>query len=200
MPNATPSTSLDDRTAARLAGAGDAEATASLLHDVRGPVVAIARRILGANDADVEDAVQQTLIAFVQALRSYRGEGDPGAFARVIAVRTAIALRRRARAHSAPISREREADELPCGRPSLDDEALAERRRAVLRSLLAEIPAERAEALALRVVLGWSLTEIAVASGVPVNTVRSRIRLAKEALRRKIESSPEAREAFDVVR
>jgi RNA polymerase sigma-70 factor (ECF subfamily) len=39
-------------------------------------------------------------------------------------------------------------------------------------------------------VLGWSLEEVASATGVPVNTVRSRVRLAKEALRRRIEALP----------
>jgi DNA-directed RNA polymerase specialized sigma24 family protein len=39
-------------------------------------------------------------------------------------------------------------------------------------------------------VLGWSLEEIAQQSGAPINTIRSRIRLAKDALRRRIEASP----------
>jgi RNA polymerase sigma-70 factor (ECF subfamily) len=40
------------------------------------------------------------------------------------------------------------------------------------------------------VVLGWTLEEVALATGAPVNTVRSRVRLAKEALRRRIEANP----------
>ena len=56
--------------------------------------------------------------------------------------------------------------------------------------LLARLPEEQAETLALRVVLGWSLDEIASATGAPTNTVRSRMRLAKDALRKSIEKSP----------
>ena len=68
--------------------------------------------------------------------------------------------------------------------------ALVRRRKEILRSLLEDIPEEQAEALAMRAVLGWSIEEIAVACGAPINTIRSRLRLAKEALRRKIESAP----------
>jgi DNA-directed RNA polymerase specialized sigma24 family protein len=66
-----------------------------------------------------------------------------------------------------------------------------EDQRQVMRDLLADLPGEQAEALALRVVLGWwSLEEVARAYGIPTNTVRSRVRLAKEAPRRRIEATP----------
>jgi RNA polymerase sigma-70 factor (ECF subfamily) len=76
-------------------------------------------------------------------------------------------------------------------------EAGGERRRAVLRRLLDDLADEQAEALALRVVLGWSLDEIAAATGAPVNTVRSRLRLAKEALRRRIADTPGLADELD---
>jgi RNA polymerase sigma-70 factor (ECF subfamily) len=69
---------------------------------------------------------------------------------------------------------------------------------ALLRGLLEIIPQEQAEALALRTMLGWSLQEIAAASAVPLNTVRSRLRLAKEALRSKIEADSSLAEALGV--
>ena len=50
----------------------------------------------------------------------------------------------------------------------------------------------------MRVVLGWSLEEIAAHSGAPLNTVRSRLRLAKEGLRRRIENLPGMLEALEV--
>jgi DNA-directed RNA polymerase specialized sigma24 family protein len=37
-------------------------------------------------------------------------------------------------------------------------------------------------------VLGWSLPEVAAATGVPLNTVRSRVRRAKNALRAAVEA------------
>jgi RNA polymerase sigma-70 factor (ECF subfamily) len=76
-------------------------------------------------------------------------------------------------------------------------EAGAARRRDVLRRLLDDLADEQAEALALRVVLGWSLDEISAATGAPVNTVRSRLRLAKEALRRRIADTPDLADELD---
>ena len=50
----------------------------------------------------------------------------------------------------------------------------------------------------MRVVLGWSLEEIAAHTQVPVNTVRSRLRLAKEAMRRRIEADAALVEALEI--
>ena len=74
----------------------------------------------------------------------------------------------------------------------------AARRRALVRRLLDELPEEQAEALALRVALGWSLKEIAETTGTPLNTVRSRMRLAKEALRRRIGNDPDLADELGV--
>ena len=76
------------------------------------------------------------------------------------------------------------------GAPAETDHSLGARRRELLRELLEDLPEEQAEALTLRVVMGWSLEEVSSASGAPVNTVRSRVRLAKEALRARIEEQP----------
>ena len=183
----------------RRALAGDAEAITALLRSIRAPVAAVVRRILGARPAEVDDATQQALIAFIQALPSYRGEGSPSSFAKTIAVRTALMVRRRwkvlAAREGAPCD-----DSFPSDAPSPSDDALARGRRALLQQLLNEIPVEQAEALAMRIVLGWSLDEIASSAGVPLNTVRSRIRLAKDALSKKIEGSPEVLEGLGIER
>ena len=50
----------------------------------------------------------------------------------------------------------------------------------------------------MRIVLGCSLEEVAAQSGVPLNTVRSRIRLAKERLKGRIEADPALLDALDV--
>jgi len=67
-----------------------------------------------------------------------------------------------------------------------------------LRDLLIDLPEAQADALALRVMLGWSLEDVAQATGAPLNTVRSRVRLAKEALRRRIEADPSLADQLEV--
>jgi DNA-directed RNA polymerase specialized sigma24 family protein len=49
----------------------------------------------------------------------------------------------------------------------------------------------------MRAVLGHSIDEIAEALDVPINTVRSRLRLAKAALRERIETDPSLGELLE---
>ncbi len=178
---------------ARQAAAGDAVATRKVLENVAPRVTRAVRALMGAWHPDVEDAVQLSLIAFIQVLPSFRGECNPALFATRIAVRTAGAVRRRAKARQNGRDTDVEVDTVEGDRHDPD----ASRRRDAVRALLDDLPEEQAEALALRFMLGWSLLEIAEASGAPVNTVRSRLRLAKEALRRRIEADPKLTAELD---
>jgi RNA polymerase sigma-70 factor (ECF subfamily) len=156
----------------------------------------VVRGVLGPYAADADDAMQQSLIALIYALPSFRGECRPAGYACRIAFRTAMQVRRKAR-----VLRLRHASAVEAADVCAVDAGRfpeAQRRTALIRKLLDELPAEQAEALALRTMLGWSLEEIATASEVPLNTVRSRLRLAKEALRRAIEADPSLAEELGV--
>ena len=174
---------------ARLAANGDSTATASLLRMLAPEMARVVRGVMGPHSSDVDDALQQSLVGLVHALRAFRGECPPVGYACRIAFRTALALRKRV--HRSRVHRDSSLDLAGLETP-LETGALSEanRRTDLVRSLLEEIPQEQAEALAMRTMLGWSLEEIVEASGAPLNTVRSRLRLAKEALRRKIEADP----------
>jgi RNA polymerase sigma-70 factor (ECF subfamily) len=174
----------------RAAVAGDAAATARLLRGVAPRVVRVARAVLGAAHPDVDDVVQQSLIRLIGALPGFRGDCDITAYASTIAVRTALLARRRAHVARARHDPEGEPDQLIAEAVAPDDHLEAQNRMRLLRELLAELPEEQAEALALRMVLGLSLEEIARAAGAPQNTIRSRLRLAKEGLRKRIEQNP----------
>jgi RNA polymerase sigma factor (sigma-70 family) len=182
---------------ARQASTGDSAATGKILRALAPRLIAVVRAVLGADHADLDDAVQQALIGFVQALPAFRGDCEPAGYARVIAVRAALAARKRSRADVA-LRGELDDSGLPSSAPSPRDEAVQRRRKELLRDLLAELPAEQAEVLALRVVLGCSLEEVAAQSRVPLNTVRSRLRLAKERLRARIEKDPDLLDAMEV--
>jgi RNA polymerase sigma-70 factor (ECF subfamily) len=174
---------------ARLATEGDTSATARLLKVVAPEMARVVRGVMGPYSSDVDDAVQQSLVGLIQALPAFRGECAPAGYACRIAFRTALAMRRRSREARARYDDSTDADSLPAS-SSPSDLSDARRRTALVRSVLDQIPAEQAEALAMRTMLGWSIEEIAKASSVPINTVRSRLRLAKEALRRNIEADP----------
>lgn len=182
---------------AQSAGAGDPQAMRALLREIAPRIERVVRAVLGRANQDADDVIQQAMMGFVQALPAFRGECEPVHFASRVAARTAIASARRRRALSARHEDGVELDAIPHDAGAVPEPlATAERTRRMelLRDVLAQIPPEQAETLSLRVVLGWSLAEIAEATSVPLNTVRSRLRLAKTALRAAIQADPTAQE------
>jgi RNA polymerase sigma factor (sigma-70 family) len=176
------------------AGRGDARATTELLRALSPEIARVVRGVLGPNAADVDDALQQSLVGLVHALPAFRAECSPAGYACRIGFRTALAVRKAAHRRRARHDDSVELDEVTSAHAQECDP----KRTELLRQLLDEIPEEQAEALTMRVVLGWSLEEIAESSGAPLNTVRSRLRLAKEALRARIESVPALYDALQV--
>jgi RNA polymerase sigma-70 factor (ECF subfamily) len=182
------------------AAAGDLEATQALLRYLVPVIRRVVAGVIGTSHADFDDVAQQSLIAVLGALPSFRGECSPAGYASRIAFRVALRARKqRGRELTRLDVLARSGTEDDCA-PSPVDVSGAQRRRELLRELLARLPEEQAETLALRVVLGWSLDEIAEATGAPTNTVRSRMRLAKDALRKSIERNPGLSEELEVTR
>ncbi|MBI5487260.1 MAG: sigma-70 family RNA polymerase sigma factor [Deltaproteobacteria bacterium] len=181
---------------ARKAASGDREAMRRLIDAVTPSVLRLARAILGSGSPDADDVVQDALLALVRALPAFRGDCTVLHYACRIAVHKAVLTRhRRAQREDRLAGLEAtraDSDALP------DEPVMATCRRALVRGLLDDLPHEQAEALALRLVLGCSIQEIADATGAPVNTVRSRLRLAKEALRERIEQDPTLLEMLEV--
>ena len=176
---------------------GDTAATGQLLKQLAPGMIRAARSLLGATHADVDDVVQQSLIGLVQSLPAFRFECSAAHFASRIVARTALAFRRRAALRMDRRDDEAEVDAVPVD-PSQHQAVEAERRRALVRELIATLPEEQAETLALRIVLGFSLEEVAEATNVPLNTVRSRVRLAKTSLKKRIEADPVLAESLEV--
>jgi RNA polymerase sigma-70 factor (ECF subfamily) len=166
---------------------GDTDATRSLLVKVGKQVRGACRTILGPTHPDLEDTVQECFLGLIRALPAYRFEGAFSHYALRIAVRTALAAR-----HHHRVSRAREdlaqscEAEPPGEGASPSDQVLASERRIALRRLVDDLPEAQAQALLMRIVFELSIEEIAESSAVSVNTVKTRLRLAKDALRRRI--------------
>jgi RNA polymerase sigma-70 factor, ECF subfamily len=172
------------------ANAGDRDKLGRILAATAPAVLAVVRVILGSDNPDVPDVAQESLLAVKDALRSFRGEASLTQYARQIAVRTALAARRGRGARDRLLERyRRESEVAPADQD--DDPVMRARRTAAFRGLLDDLPEEQAETFALRVVLDYSLDQVAEATGAPVNTVRSRVRLAREKLKQRIERDPE---------
>jgi RNA polymerase sigma-70 factor (ECF subfamily) len=195
------------------AGAGDAESEAALvaaslagdpkaldaLIGTLGPsLLRAVRALMGPQHPDLEDVAQDVLMAVLDALPSFRGDCTLLHFAIRIATRRTTTARRRSHAILGWLEgfwRKEEA--LVPGTPTPGEEAATDRRRQLLRALLGEIPEAQAEALALRVALGHSIDEVAAITRTPINTVRSRLRLAKDALRTRIAADPRWAELWE---
>jgi RNA polymerase sigma-70 factor (ECF subfamily) len=176
---------------AREAAAGDVDAMQQLLIAVGPAVHRVARTILGVSNAEAADAAQESLVAFATSLERFRFESGVLHFACRVALNVSISVRRKAAAAGTALQSFR--GEGPArARPAVhsDEDLAARQRRDTVRELLDTLPPAQAETLALRFVLDCSLREVAEATGVPENTVRSRLRLAKEALQQRIAEDP----------
>jgi RNA polymerase sigma-70 factor (ECF subfamily) len=180
------------------AGDGDAQAMERLLASLTPHVVRAVRAVLGSDTTDLEDCAQESLLAVAYALPSFRGDSSLVHFTRRIAARTAYAARKRRARTERGTKDFAEATDLlqaPASWPS--DDAFSARQKEVLARLLDQLPSAQATALYLREGLGYTLGELALAQGVSINTLRSRIRRAKEVLRHCANSDPRIAELLD---
>lgn len=179
------------RPLAAEAVAGDPRAQRTLLVALGPPLLRVIRSVLGARRAgaaDVEDVLQEVMLTLYGALPGFRGECKTVHFACRIAVQTAMNARRRAgyRNRHTPSVEPEALSELARDDRSPAEVMASTRRVAAVRELLGELPPPQAEALALHVMLGYSVAETAAATGAPINTVRSRLRNALGALRERL--------------
>jgi len=190
QPRAEPLPRAVDDLAALVADCrrGERAATATLLTSVGHSMLQMIRRVLGGNDPDVEDVFQESLMALVKALPAFRGDCSTRHFACRIATLTALKARRRRRAGIQEVLLA--GDEAPGESADERDWALASCRRQTLRRLLDELPGVQAEALVLHYIAGLTVEEIASTLGAAAETVRSRLRLAKTALRERAATDP----------
>jgi RNA polymerase sigma-70 factor (ECF subfamily) len=183
---------------ARDVAAGNDAAVQPLLEAVGPHVLRVVRAVLGSTHAEAEDVVQDSLLGFLRALSAFRGDSSVMHFAARIAFRHALEARKRSRAVGGWLSEYQRLTEMGAAQPPLPSELVAnDRRRAILGEMLVHLPKAQAEALLLRVVVGLSVSEIAADAGCPEETVRSRLRLAKNALRARIDADEGLRETLE---
>jgi RNA polymerase sigma-70 factor (ECF subfamily) len=177
---------------AMQARSGDAVAVRSFLVAVGPHLLRVTRRVLGSSHTEIEDATQESAVAMLDALSRYRGECTVVHLACRVALRTALKLRRREHAqkrgvpNALRVDPEEVAATVPAPDAAIDGRASAE----LVRELVATLPEPQSEALAMHFVLGFTVAEIAEAAGLPVETIRSRLRLAKAALRARLGEDP----------
>ncbi|AGC48446.1 ECF family RNA polymerase sigma factor [Myxococcus stipitatus DSM 14675] len=159
---------------------GRREATESLLMELL-PRVRNLVRYLVRGDGDVEDISQESLIALIRGLPSYRGEGPFPSWVDRVVARTTFAWLKRARGTEARRGEEEALDLVSVPSEDAPPDEYVHRRRMVM--LLDRVPDEQRHAMVLHHVLGMSVPEVADELGIPFETIRSRLRLGRAALR-----------------
>ncbi len=171
---------------ARQALQGNHFALRQFLRDVAPHVRSICRGIMGRGHAELEDAIQDCLVDVVRALPQFRFEADVSHYVTKIVLRRAIGIRQRSRTRSQQYAA-MNSRTIPV--ITFDDGI--EARAHLVRNLLDELGEPQSTVLRLRLMLGHSIGEIASITGVSVNTVKTRLRLGKDHLRRQLERSGE---------
>jgi RNA polymerase sigma-70 factor (ECF subfamily) len=166
---------------AREALGRDPEAVRRFLFAIAPAIGRACRGVMGARHTDLEDTIQECFVDVTRGLPSCRFEGSLLGFVTKIAVRRALVSRRRSVARSRHLQLLDELrDELPVADANVGEIERAE----VMRDLIRRLRPIQAETLVMRVVLGFTVEEIALATEVSVNTVKTRLRLGKKALRK----------------
>jgi len=178
---------------ARAAAEGDRSATHALLVALAPHLLRTVRSLFGRNDPDAEDVAQEAALVVIGALPAFRGESSVQRFATRTAVLVAMNARRKRAASKRggdQVALATDLDEL-VAQPDGPEQRLVQAQAAnAVRALLLTLPAAQAEALALHCVGGCTLAEIAASTNAPLQTVKSRLRLARRALRLTLAGKP----------
>ena len=176
----------DEELLAGLA-AGRLEALDVLYERYKTMAYGIARRITG-DDSLAEDVVQEAFLgAWRNADRYVAGRGSVKTWLLAIVHHRAIdAVRRRKPASELPEEAEGMRTPEPLTLPDVWGEVAGRLDAGAVQTALTALPALQREALELAYFGGLSQTEIAERTGVPLGTVKSRVRLALVAMRREL--------------
>ena len=165
--------------------AGDAEALGEL-YDAYGRVVfGVGFRISGSPEA-AEEVAQDAFQAVWRQARSYRGErGSVRTWLLAIARNAAIDWRR---THGRRSERESSLDAVAglVAEVQVEERVIASLRAERIRAAVRVLPTEQRDVLALAFWGGLSQSEIAARTGIPLGTVKSRVRLGMEKLRERL--------------
>jgi RNA polymerase sigma-70 factor, ECF subfamily len=173
----------DDALLASLA-ARDLSALATLYDRYGRLAYSLAYRILGESEA-AEDVVQDAFLSAWRGAGSYRRDrGNPRAWLLSIVHHRAVdILRRKTTFRPAPL-------EMAEFQPSDDDTALAAEKNVenrTVREVLETLPQAQRRTIELAYFGGYTHVELSELMGVPLGTVKGRMRIGLQKMRRALE-------------
>lgn len=163
------------------ASQGDLEAFEQVYKSASGFVYNVALRI-SRNSSDAEDVAQEVFMKVYHSLRDFQFRSSFKTWVYRITVNTAInRYRKSARQEKDRVDYDTIIETLP-GAGSAAEKAIQGDNETRLCALLEPLSPEFRACLVLREIEGLSYQEIAESLKIPVNTVRSRLKRARQAL------------------
>jgi RNA polymerase sigma-70 factor (ECF subfamily) len=161
---------------------GDASAQTELVEHLLPHLRAVANALLGTS-ADADDAVQIGLMRVLEGLATWRGDASLYRWARRVSAHVCLRLSEQNRRHARAVAAEAEISEIEAPR---SDGGFRDALVRPVAEYLDRLPAAQREAIVLRHALDHSVAEIAELTGVPVDTVKSRLLFGRRTLRKLI--------------
>lgn len=181
---------MDDRALIEAARGGDREALEAFIERQQGRVLRFGMKMC-RDPEDARDVAQETLLAAARGIAGFREAASPSTWLFTIARSFCIKKRRRSKfapASVLPLDGEerRAALEVPDG--GRGPEQVLENRRlaAALDTAIAALEPKYREVLVLRDVEGLKAAEVAAATGLGVEAVKSRLHRARLQVRERL--------------
>lgn len=171
--------------------AGDRTAQRELVERLMNRVRATARYLTGGH-ADAEDYAQLSLVEILRSARSFRGDSTLESWADRIVVRTAMRHIKQKRWRSRYLTVDSQKEGVAF--TSAEEDMARRRVKARMAALFGRLKPKQRAVVTMRLVLGYSISEIAEATGVSPNTVRYRLNTGRAKLRRQIRRDPQLSE------
>jgi RNA polymerase sigma factor (sigma-70 family) len=174
---------LDDATLGALIGDRDSAAIDELYDRHGSACYGLARRVV-ADEQLAQDVVQDVFLAIWRGAATYDGSrGSLITWLFALTHHKSVDAVRRSQRHSGRRASEDALSTEPDPTPAVEEQAMASVRRDQVRAALAELPEPQRQALTLAYFGGYSQSEIAQLTGIPLGTVKTRTLAAMRRLR-----------------
>ncbi len=131
-------------------------------------------RRLGVQQGSIDDATQEVFVTAWRRWDEFEGRSTQKTWLLGIALRVASDARRKQR------PTEEVSDELPFAQPGPETQAEAKETSRAVERLLSKLEPDRRQLLLLVDGEGYSVPEVAQATGVNMNTLYTRLRVARQ--------------------
>jgi RNA polymerase sigma-70 factor (ECF subfamily) len=162
----------------RRAGAGDESAVRELFRTHAAKLHRVAARVLGADDPDVEDVVQQAFLAALDGAEDFDGRSSLSTWLFGITTRRALDAAR-SRWRRGRFARLRESVGLGAPEPRPDTRY---HQGVQAERLLTRLPPEQRVVFLMHDVEGYTFAEISGLTGVGISTLHARLLSARKRL------------------